>query len=158
MDGESASSRDRAETRWNGWAITLPGEPCLTLFRCPLSSCSRPPVCVHPDLLDPPASISPERTAVIQPSLDYNRALASRSAVQFHLVLPRLTPSGDPRPNRSGAWARWIINRVPLGGQSWVTSVYPSMGTTLRIFALVRSATNAILTCHIWKYCEYLKD
>lgn len=88
---ESASSRVRAETRWNGWAITLPGEPCLTLFRCPLSSCSRPPVCVHPSLLDPPASISPERTAAIQPSLDYNRALTSRSTVRF--PAPSLVPS-----------------------------------------------------------------
>lgn len=112
---ESASSRDRAETRWNGWAITLPGEPCLTLFRCLLSSCSRPPVCVHPSLLDPPASISRERTAAIQPSLDYNRALTSRSTVRSPSSRTfRLTPWGDPRANRSGAWTRWIINRVPL--------------------------------------------
>lgn len=64
-----------------------------------------------------PASISPERTVAIQPSLDYNRALTSRSTVRFpapSLVPSRLTPSSDPRPNRSGARTRWIINRVPL--------------------------------------------
>lgn len=98
---ESASSRDRTETRWNGWAITLPGEPCLTLFRCPLSSCSRPPVCVHPNLLDPPASISPElplsnpRSTITEHSLlvplfDFPRHPSSRSVSLLRAIRGRI--------------------------------------------------------------------
>lgn len=63
-----ASSPGRAETRRNGRAITLPEEPCLTLFRCPLS----PPVLApssrteHPPRRPTLASISP-RTRTLPP-------------------------------------------------------------------------------------------
>jgi len=62
-----------------------------------------PPVYVHPSLLDPPTSISPEQNAGIQPSLYYNRAPTSRPTVRSpSLSSVRLTPSsGDPWPNRA---------------------------------------------------------
>lgn len=128
------------------------------------------PISMSPVVLFSPACLrSPEpsrptrfdfsRTAVIQPSLDYNRALASRSTVRFPASRHPSSPPRSPVPShsfgRSAAESKRSMGSVDyqssatFDGQSWVTSVYPSMGTTLRIFALVKSATNAILISHI---------
>lgn len=130
----SASSRDRDEVKRMSNHITRGALPNpISLSPVALFS----PACLCSSLLDPPASIFPERNAGIQPSLRYNRAPTSRPAVRSPSpspvpFLPRSFRRSDGRIERSMGSVDYQSSAT-FGGQSWVTSVCLT-GTTLQIF------------------------